>query len=74
MEKLLTSMGLILGSLILIALAACILALPVQLLWNNCLVPAVDGTHQIGFLQALGLNILFSILFKASATSSNKEK
>jgi hypothetical protein len=73
MEKVLTSLGMILGSLLLVALAACILALPVQYLWNNCLVPAVDGTHQIGFLQALGLNILFSILFKASV-SSNKEK
>lgn len=73
MEKVLTSLGLVLGSLLMVALAACILALPVQLLWNNCLVPAVDGTHEIGFFQALGLNILFSILFKAS-TSSNKEK
>lgn len=73
MEKVLTSLGLVLGSLLLVALAACILALPVQLLWNNCLVPAVDGIHEIGFFQALGLNILFSILFKASV-ASNKEK
>lgn len=74
MEKLLTSIGLIAGSLFLVAFAAVILALPVQFLWNLCLVPAVDGIHEIGFWQAMGLNFLFSILFKASSTSSNKEK
>jgi hypothetical protein len=49
-----------------ILLAGIVLALPVQLLWNGCLVGAVDGVHPITFLQALGLNILFSILFKSS--------
>jgi hypothetical protein len=46
--------------------AAIIMAWPTQLLWNGCLVPAVDGTHEIGFWQALGINVLFSMLFKAS--------
>jgi hypothetical protein len=49
-----------------ILLAGIVLALPVQLLWNGCLVGAVDGVHPITFLQALGLTILFSILFKNS--------
>lgn len=49
-----------------ILLTGIVLALPVQLLWNGCLVGAVDGVHPITFLQALGLNILFSILFKSS--------
>ena len=42
------------------------MAWPTQLLWNGCLVPAVDGIHEIGFWQALGINVLFSMLFKAS--------
>lgn len=46
--------------------AAIIMAWPTQLLWNGCLVPAVDGIHEIGFWQALGINVLFSMLFKAS--------
>ena len=38
-------------------------ALPVMWLWNGCLVDAVSGLHQIGWLQAWGLNILFGTLF-----------
>jgi len=41
----------------------------VMLLWNNCLVPAVDGIHTVGWLQAWGITILCSLLFKASITS-----
>jgi hypothetical protein len=41
---------------------------PVMLLWNGCLVPAVDGVKEIGLLQAWGLMILFGILFKTTAT------
>jgi hypothetical protein len=72
MENLTKGLGLILGGIALIIFAAILLAWPVQLLWNGCLVPAVDGIHEIGFVQAMGLNFLFSILFKAS-TSYNKK-
>ncbi len=41
---------------------------PVMLLWNGCLVPAVDGVKEIGLLQAWGLMILFGILFKTTVT------
>lgn len=41
-----------------------VLAWPLQLLWNGCLVPAIDGVNAISFWQALGLNFLASILFK----------
>jgi hypothetical protein len=40
-------------------------ALPVMWLWNGCLVDAVSGLHQIGWLQAWGINILCGILFKS---------
>lgn len=72
MEKLATGIGMILGGIALIIFAAILLAWPVQLLWNGCLIDAVDGVHPIGFWQAMGLNFLFSILFKAS-TSYNKK-
>lgn len=54
----------------LLAVVAILLAWPVQLLWNGCLIGAVDGVHPIGFWQAMGLNFLFGMLFKSS--SSNK--
>ena len=53
------------------AIVAVLLAWPVQFLWNECLIGAVDGIHPIGFFQALGINILASILFK---TTVNKTK
>jgi len=52
---------------------AVILAWPTQLLWNGCLVPAIDGINEITLLQALGLNFLFSILFKDSNTSKKND-
>ena len=47
-----------------------LLAWPVMELWNQCLVPAVDGIREIGWLQAWGLQFLFGILFK---TTVNKK-
>jgi hypothetical protein len=50
---------------------AIILAWPTQLLWNGCLVPAIDGIHEITIIQALGINFLFSILFKNTNSTKN---
>ena len=46
-----------------------LLAWPVMELWNGCLVPAVDGVKQIGWLQAWGLQFLINMLFKTSITT-----
>jgi hypothetical protein len=61
------------GVLIALGFMSVIMALPTQWLWNSCLVPALDSVNPIGFWQALGLNVLSSILFKSHA-SSKKEK
>jgi len=55
----------------LICIVAVLLGYPVMLLWNWCLVEAIDGVNQIGFFQAIGLNILASILFKASVNKKD---
>ena len=60
MEKL----GVFLGALGILVVTAILLAWPTQWLWNNVLIGAVDGVHPIGFWQALGINILFNMLFK----------
>jgi hypothetical protein len=62
----LEKIGTVIGLLVIVAV---VLAWPVQLLWNGCLIGAVDGVHEIGFLQAMGLNFLFGILFKTSNSS-----
>lgn len=66
-------LGLFFGSLALVALAAVLMAWPTQLLWNGCLVPAVNGINEIGFWQALGINFLFSMLFKTTTKASTKK-
>jgi hypothetical protein len=71
MENVAKIMGTFLAALMTLALVAVILAWPVQLLWNGCLVPAVNGVNEIGFFQALGLIFLFGTLFKNSNTKKN---
>ncbi len=62
------------GALIAVVLMGIIMAWPTQLLWNGCLVPAVSGISLIGFWQALGINILFSLLFKSSPKTKTETK
>jgi hypothetical protein len=38
---------------------------PVYMLWNGCLISAVDGVHEITWLQAWGISALCSFLFKS---------
>ena len=59
------------GLLVILVLFSFLLAWPVMELWNGCLVPAVDGIREIGWMQAWGLQFLFGILFKTQI--SNKK-
>lgn len=45
-----------------------LLAYPVMLLWNGCLVGAVDGVKEVGWLQTWGLIVLFGVLFKSTSS------
>lgn len=45
-------------------------SLPVMLLWNACLVPAIPGIQTIGWLQAWGIMILCGFLFKNTTNPS----
>mgnify|MGYP000909510825 CR=1 FL=1 len=67
-------LGTILGFLFILALYAVITALPIMLLWNYCLIPAIPGIKSITFLQAFGLKILFSLLIHVSNNKIEKEK
>lgn len=60
------SIGIVLFAVFTIVVIGLILSLPVMLLWNHALVPAVSGLHEIGWLQAWGILILFGILFKTT--------
>jgi len=47
-----------------------LLSWPVMILWNGCLVGAVDGIKEIGWLQAWGIQFLFALLFKSTFTKN----
>ena len=68
--------GLILSAIVgFIALAlffSFLFSWPVWMLWNGCLVDAVAGVSEITWLQAWGLSILCSFLFKPTNFTSNK--
>jgi hypothetical protein len=64
--------GLFVLAMLMIIVISILMAWPTQILWNTCLVPAVDGLNFIGFWQALGINVLCSILFKNSSSSSKE--
>lgn len=66
MEKVFTSIGLIVVSVIIVALLT---ALPVYLLWN-WLMPEIFGLTTLTFIQALGLSMLAACLFKGGGSSS----
>jgi len=55
----------------LIAIVIVILGYPLMLLWN-WLMPIIFGLPEITFWQAIGLNLLSTILFK-STTIKNKD-
>lgn len=50
-----------------------ILSVFVWLLWNGCLVGAVDGVREITWLQSWGLMILCGFLFRNTSVRTSKD-
>lgn len=67
--KLLEILAAIIGLVAIVIIVGLIFSFPVMLLWNGCLVGAIAGVSEIGWLQAWGIMVLFGILFKTSVTS-----
>ena len=61
----------VLLGLLVIALLGILLGLPLQLLWN-WLMPTIFNLPTITFWQAMGLNIMTSILFKDNSIKNDK--
>lgn len=73
MKLILAGVLLFVGFVAMVAVIGFVMAYPVMLLWNGCLVPAIAGVSNITWLQAWGLLVLFSILFKSYSSSESKE-
>lgn len=54
-----------LGVFVMLVVISFVFSYPVMLLWNGCLVPAVVGLKEIGWLQAWGIMFLCGLLFKS---------
>lgn len=64
----------LLGGLIAVVLGVAfsfLMSFPVYLLWNAALVGAVSGVHEISWIQAWGITLLISLLFKSSIQTQN---
>ncbi|NCX05100.1 MAG: hypothetical protein EBW68_04890 [Actinobacteria bacterium] len=71
MKDAIVALGAIVASIATLLFLSFLLAWPVMELWNQCLVPAVEGTREIGWLQAWGLQFLFALLFKSTTTKKD---
>jgi hypothetical protein len=71
METVIKAVGLVIAAFALIVIFGLLLSLPVMLLWNLCLVPAIPGVLEIGWLQAWGIMILCGFLFKPITSSKS---
>ena len=69
MNSISSIIGVIIVGLAIIVFVSFLLSWPVYMLWNGCLVDAVEGVKQVTWLQAWGINFLFGILFKSNVTS-----
>jgi hypothetical protein len=51
----------------LVLVLSLLLSLPIYWLWNGCLVGAISGVNEVTWLQAWGINVLSTLLFKTVA-------
>ena len=70
MNDFIRSLALVIGGIALLVLISFLLSWPVYMLWNGCLVGAVTGVSEVTWLQAWGLTVLCSFLFKSNVSSS----
>jgi hypothetical protein len=61
-------LGVTIGAILFVVALSFLLSWPVMVLWNECLVPAVQGINQVTWLQAWGLSVLSGFLFNRTTT------
>jgi hypothetical protein len=65
MEKLLP----VLFGILFLLFLSFLLSWPVYMLWNGCLVDAIEGVKEVTWLQAWGLTALMGLLFKTNTSA-----
>jgi len=69
MKDVIEVVGTVVGSVAAILVISFLLSWPVMMLWNGCLVGAIDGVREIGWLQAWGLQFLLNLMFKSTVST-----
>ena len=69
MDKFVAIVGAAVIGLIGLVFLSFLLSWPVYMLWNGCLVGAVNGVNEVTWLQAWGINFLCGILFKTTVNT-----
>ena len=72
MDKIVVAVGAIVIGLVGLIFLSFLLSWPVYMLWNGCLVDAVEGVKEVTWLQAWGINFLFGILFRSTISKDAK--
>lgn len=70
MEKFAGIIGVIVLGLAGLLALSFLLSWPVYMLWNGCLVGAIEGVSEVTWLQAWGLTTLCGFLFKSNVSKS----
>ena len=71
MKEAFVALGAIVAFIASLLFLSFLLSWPVMMLWNGCLVGAIDGVREVTWLQAWGLQFLFGLLFKATVTKKD---
>jgi hypothetical protein len=69
MENTIETAGTLFGAIIMLVLFSFLFSLPVMLLWNHVLMELIPGIREATWLQAWGLSVLCSFLFKSAQKS-----
>lgn len=72
MNDIFKGIGMLTVAVFIVAAISLLLSWPAYMLWNGCLVGAVDGVHHVTWTQTLGIMVLFNILFKPTSTKSKE--
>ena len=72
MSKIFEVLITVIGAIVFLVFLSFLLSWPVYMLWNGCLVDAVEGVKQVTWLQAWGINFLFGILFRSTISKDVK--
>ena len=71
MKNVVEAIGTFIGIVAAILFLSFLLSWPVMMLWNGCLVGAIDGVRDIGWLQAWGLQFMLNLMFKTTMVTKN---